>query len=396
MDFYERRFRFKATILGIALLIGGASLYYTFTLVSQLALREKKLIELYANAYKALASSTETDNLDFLLNDVITANQSVPVILTDDHNHYQGHRNINIPDKLSPAERDSLVAREIRIMAAEYPPITVEVYGIKQYIYYRNSDLITQLRYYPLVQLIAITVFGLVSYMAFSNSRRSEQNRVWVGLAKETAHQLGTPISGLLAWMELLRSDNSSPYASLVDDMEKDVKRIQMVSERFSMIGSEAKLERVPLQPLLQNLIDYLKPRTSQKVSFDIETLVPDIQAIVNAPLFEWVIENICKNAIDAMEAKGSLTITLRKSARGSAIIDIKDTGKGIPKNQWKKIFEPGFSTKQRGWGLGLTLVKRIITDYHKGKIFVYRSEIGKGTTFRIIIPSQINRRWWQ
>jgi signal transduction histidine kinase len=307
-------------------------------------------------------------------------------VLTDINNQYQSHRNFTIPENLPKAEFDTIIARQIREMAAQYPPIVVEAAGIKQYIYYRNSALITQLKYFPLVQLLVIGVFGFISYVAFSNSRRAEQNRVWVGLAKETAHQLGTPLSALMGWVEYLRSEGTLDGTGIVDELDKDVKRLEMITQRFSSIGSTPNLQLTELEPVVNNLLDYLRPRVSSRVILKVEALSPGLQAYINVPLFEWVVENVCKNAVDAMDARGYITIRLARSAKGKAIVDIIDTGKGIPKKQFSKVFEPGFTTKKRGWGLGLTLVKRIVDNYHHGKIFVYRSELGKGTTFRILL----------
>jgi signal transduction histidine kinase len=251
-------------------------------------------------------------------------------------------------------------------------------------VFYENSVFYKQLKYYPLILIIIVSIFLLIAYFAFSWSRKAEQNQVWVGMSKETAHQLGTPISSILAWIELLKLkevDNK-----LVEDIEKDVRRLETITERFSKIGSAPVLEKENLNKILANAVNYIKKRTTDKVSFvfyfdeNSELLVP-----INTALFEWVVENICKNAIDAMEGAGQLEISIKDNMQ-IVYIDIKDTGKGIPKSKYKTIFQPGYTTKKRGWGLGLSLSKRIIEQYHLGKIFVKSSELNKGTTFRIVL----------
>lgn len=277
-------------------------------------------------------------------------------------------------------------------MRTQYPPISIEIAGLRQYIYYRNSNLINQLRYYPFIQLAVISLFVLMGYLAFSLSRNAEQNRVWVGLAKETAHQLGTPISSLLAWSEYLRSKPELAAEGIVDEMDKDIVRLQMITARFSSIGSEQKLQLEDLGEMVEGAIDYLRNRVSKKVEISVNLNPPGvpIMAFINRPLFEWVIENITKNAVDAMAGVGTLRLDITELPEGNVQMDIQDSGKGIPRNQFKKVFEPGFTTKKRGWGLGLTLARRIVEQYHKGKIFVKSSEPGKGTTFRILLRNRM------
>ena len=273
-------------------------------------------------------------------------------------------------------------------MKLQYEPIVIEIADLKQYIYYRNSDLIIQLRYYPYVQLAVISLFILMGYLAFSISKNAEQNRVWVGLAKETAHQLGTPISSLIAWAEYLRMKPEIEEEGIVDEMDKDIQRLQMITARFSSIGSEQKLQLEDLGEMVEGAIGYLRSRVSQRVEITVK-INPEgsqVMAFINRPLFEWVVENITKNAVDAMGGMGKLTLEITELTEGNVQMDISDTGKGIPKNQFKKVFEPGFTTKKRGWGLGLTLARRIIEQYHKGRIFVKSSEAGVGTTFRILL----------
>jgi len=385
MDFYDRRYSLKIFLITAALLISGLSIYYTSTMVTTLAERERKLIDLNAKAYKAISEVEDGANQSFLLTEIIAANNSIPVILTDENRVYQSDRNLDLPKDLDSAQFKEAIAKEMLLMESEYAPIPIELSGIKQYIYYRNSKLITQLKYFPLVQLGVISIFGFVTYLAFSNSRRAEQNRVWVGLAKETAHQLGTPLSSLMAWVEYLKSDDRYSSEGIAEELEKDVIRLEMITDRFSNIGSQPILKYEDLRPTLDSILAYLKVRISTKVIFTIEAPA-QMMAVFNKPLFEWVLENVIKNGVDAMNGNGKIIITAFPSTNGMVVIDITDTGKGLKKDQFRRVFEPGYTTKKRGWGLGLTLVKRIVENYHKGKIFVKYSEPGRGTTFRILL----------
>lgn len=392
MDIYSNRSTYKLVIILVALLIGGLSVVYTNELVNKLAERERKLIDLSAKGYKEIASTEFSESQGFLFKEIIEANTSVPVILTDEEGNYISHRNFEVPSGMNPEKEAAYFKKEIEAMKAQYPPIAIEIAGLKQYIYYRNSKLINQLRYYPYIQLAVIGMFILMGYLAFSISRNAEQNRVWVGLAKETAHQLGTPISSLLAWSEYLRTKPEIEEEGIVDEMDKDIHRLQMITARFSSIGSEQKLQLEDLGEMVSQSIDYLRSRVSKRVQITVE-IEPEgaqVMAYINRPLFEWVIENISKNAVDAMGGEGKLNLRIVELTEGNVQMDISDTGKGIPKNQFKKVFEPGFTTKKRGWGLGLTLARRIVEQYHKGKIFVKSSEPGKGTTFRILLRNRI------
>ncbi len=269
-------------------------------------------------------------------------------------------------------------------LKAETQPIEIKIEeSYSQYVYYDESSTLKQLKIYPFYQLGIVGLFVIVSYFAFSYSRRSEQNQVWVGLAKETAHQLGTPMSSLMAWVDLIESDNSFATAESFSEMRKDLDRLKMITERFSKIGSTPVLSKVDIGLQLHSAVDYIKTRSPEEVHYIFAEITPGLHANINAPLFDWVVENICKNAMDAMEGKGSITIRCR--AKGEWIaIDISDTGKGMPKSLFNRVFKPGFTTKKRGWGLGLSLVKRIIENYHKGHIFVKESIPNKKTTFRI------------
>jgi signal transduction histidine kinase len=307
---------------------------------------------------------------------------SVPVLITD----YTKKRVIETGNMPTSHMNDPKYQQQlIKEMSTENDPILINISGRIQYVFYKDSWLLTQLRYYPVIIFIVIGLFLLVAYLLFSVARKAEQNQVWVGLAKETAHQLGTPLSSIMAWVELLKMQQNVPEETIVE-MEKDVDRLQTVAERFSKIGSTAALTKTNLTDLIYNAIDYLKTRTSQNVHYYILTpLEVQIYAPINQQLFEWVIENLCRNAVDAMAGKGSITINIIDEEK-TVSIDITDTGKGIPKSKFKTIFNPGYTSKQRGWGLGLSLSERIITNYHSGKIFVKSSTIDKGTTFRIIL----------
>jgi len=393
MDIYNNRSTFKFVIMLLALLIGGLSVLYTNNLVKKLAEREQKLIDLAAKGYKEIATSEFSESQGFLFKEIIEANTFVPVILTDGESNYISHRNFDAPKGMSPEREAAYFKSQIEEMRQQYPPITIEIMGLKQYIYYRNSPLIIQLRYYPYIQLAVISLFILMGYLAFSLSKNAEQNRVWVGLAKETAHQLGTPISSLIAWAEYLKTKPELEEEGIVEEMDKDIQRLQMITARFSSIGSEQKLHLENLKEIVDTAISYLRSRIGQRVEIVIETDPPELNeilAFINRPLFEWVIENISKNAVDAMGGIGKLTIRMTELLEGNVVLDIIDTGKGIPKNQFKKVFEPGFTTKKRGWGLGLTLARRIIEQYHKGKIFVKSSDPGKNTTFRILLRNRL------
>jgi signal transduction histidine kinase len=322
------------------------------------------------------------DLIRSFISEVAVNSASVPVIYTD-----STKMNVLACGNIDSLKiKDTVFLRnQINIMAAQNAPIEVE-FGdeSKSYIFYQESVLLTQLKYYPYVMFAIIGVFLLIAYLLFSTARRVEQNQVWVGMAKETAHQLGTPLSSLIAWLEYLRSKGLD--VETANEIEKDVKRLETITERFSKIGSVPKLDNVDIMRTLNDAVNYMKLRTSKNVSFSIEkTESSDITALLNVPLFEWVIENLIRNAVDAMNGNGAIKIVVSDQTQ-FVYIDISDTGKGIPKSKYKTVFEPGFTTKQRGWGLGLSLTKRIIENYHSGKIFVKSSEIDKGTTFRIVL----------
>ncbi|GAB3649152.1 HAMP domain-containing sensor histidine kinase [Hymenobacter agri] len=394
---YEKKTRIKILVAALALLIGAATIIYTNLLVKRVAEREQQQIQLYAKAQEFIINS-EAENTLFVFNEIINANATIPVILTDGKD-IVGAKNVAMPPHLPEADSLARLQLELELMKQQHPPIVVKLgAGLNNYIFYRDSQLLRQLRTYPLVQIVVIGCLAVIAYFAFSASRRAEQNRVWVGLAKETAHQLGTPLSSLVGWQSYLRESDRFRDEPIVEDLGKDIRRLEIITERFSNIGSVPVLKDENLLQTTRNAIEYLQSRVSKKVKFAIETDLPlDTPARINVPLFDWVIENICKNAVDAMEGRGSITLHLRRVRtrrtwyrRGApprqVAVDITDTGKGISKAKLETVFMPGFTTKKRGWGLGLALAKRIIENYHEGRLFVKWSEVGRGTTFRVVL----------
>ncbi|MCC7231396.1 MAG: HAMP domain-containing histidine kinase [Bacteroidia bacterium] len=380
MNIYTQKQRWKILLLVAALLIGAASLWYTNKLVNKLAEEEHKKIELWAEATKRLADISEENSDINFLSSVIGNNTTIPVIWTDEHFNVISYRNL---DSIK-AKKPGYLEEQVRTMQEEHNPINIHIgQSLTQYILYKDSNLLVRLRYYPYFQLAVIALFLFVSYLAFSTSRKAEQNQVWVGMAKETAHQLGTPLSSLVAWLELLKLKGiNGEYAT---EIEKDIQRLQTITDRFSKIGSAPALTRENLYDVLMHSVRYIGTRTSDKVSFQLRQPSNTVFVPLNIPLFEWVIENLLKNALDAMGGSGTINIKITDQQQ-FVYIDISDTGKGISKQAYKTIFKPGYTTKSRGWGLGLSLSKRIIEEYHDGQIFVKNSEMGKGTTFRIVL----------
>jgi signal transduction histidine kinase len=395
IDFYTSQSTIKWVVLVVAAVIGVGSIIYTNSLVSKLKEGEREKIRLWAKAVE-FSSTPDVDisALTFISGNIITPENKLPVLMVDSAtNRILFERNIN-PQEGSPEANEAKLRKVLDKMSRENPPEKIRLrYGPNgevsdiQYVYYRNSYLLRQLSTYPYIQLTVIAIFGAIAYLAFSYSRSSEQNRVWVGLAKETAHQLGTPLSSLMAWVEYLQTiPEMDGRTDIVMELEKDVHRLEMITSRFSNIGSEPVLKAEPVEEAIQNTVAYLKPRVSSKVAFQVVAEAPDLKAQMNRPLFEWVIENIVKNAVDAMSGIGHITITIGKESASTVFIDIADDGKGIAKGKVKEVFRPGFTTKKRGWGLGLTLVQRIVQNYHSGRIFVKSSQVDVGTTFRIIL----------
>jgi signal transduction histidine kinase len=393
MDFYRDNTKLKWIILAVSVLISVGSIYYTNILVNQLKEREKQQVELFAKALEYTLMNDD-GNIVFITDEILFKNKSVPVIWLTKDNEYQ-YANIDINPGWSQERKNEFLRKEINRMKESYDPIEIvlrdestgEVFG-KQYVYYENSFLLTQLIAFPYIQLSVLAIFGFISYLAFNYSRTAEQNQVWVGLAKETAHQLGTPLSSLMAWVEVLREDPDIKNKGIVDELDKDIRKLRVVTERFSSIGSTPVLKDENVFHLVNNVVGYLQPRVSSKINFEVYTLSEKIHAQVHAPLFEWVVENLCKNSVDAMGSTGTIAIKILRGSDRKVFVDISDTGKGIPKPMITDVFKPGFTTKKRGWGLGLALAKRIIEMYHEGKIFVKSSEENQGTTFRIELKS--------
>lgn len=383
----------KWIVVGFAVVISFGSIIYTNHLVKQLRERESRQIDIYASSLQFLANETQNTNFILVFDEIVKANRTIPVILTDQLGNPEEYRNLKNADRIEDAEQQKeFLLQEIELMKEQHEPILIRLvdnqeneYG-RKLIFYKNSFLLNQLKFYPYVQLLVIAVFGLITFMVFNYLRRAEQNRVWVGLAKETAHQLGTPLSSLMAWSEYFKGIYPEQNDTFLE-LDKDIDRLRVITDRFSSIGSEPQLSELNIVDAVEEIVSYLKVRLSTKINISV-TFFPnrDISAKINPSLFAWVIENLCKNATDAMQAKGSINISILRANEGRVAIDVSDTGKGIPKSKVNYVFRPGYTSKKRGWGLGLTLAKRIIEQYHEGKIFVKSSELNKGTTFRIYL----------
>ena len=383
MNAYRNKIFWKTFIIISATLIGGISLYYTNILARNMATEEQKRMQIWAEAIRQMQISENENEIDFCL-EIIRNNTSIPVILTDDNNNIVQTRNLS--DSLMIMSDSVYSANRIKTLQEKHAPIVINLPNDhKNFIYYDDSTILKQLAHFPFIQMSIIGIFLIVAYLAFSSSRRAEQNKVWIGMSKETAHQLGTPISSLMAWIEILRQNESNQ--SYVDEMQKDVDRLRMIADRFSKIGSLPTLQPCNLSEAIETAVGYMRTRISSNVTLDVkDNTSHSVMVRLNTALFNWVIENMIKNAIDAMEGKGCITIKLNETLKYAEIL-MTDTGKGLAKNQFKAIFSPGYTTKERGWGLGLSLVQRIVKDYHRGKIMVQSSEIGVGTTFKILLP---------
>jgi two-component system, sporulation sensor kinase D len=372
-----------AAFIVVTLILGN-----TYTFFQKFKTEERLKMKILGQAYERLAIAdleTEVELERFIISE---GNSSIPMIITNGKGEINSWNNINITDSISNYKllntRERLfIDEQFAIMKSQNTPIDVSyTFGdtnIQQYIYYRNSDLLNKLKYYPLALVLILILFSSVIYLFFKSSKIAEQNRLWTGMAKETAHQIGTPLSSLLGWIELLREENIDE--SIVPEIEKDINRLNVIAERFSKIGSVPVLKKHNVVSETKNAIEYLQSRSSKQVVFSFKSEKEEINADLNFQLFGWVIENLIKNAIDSMRGKGEIDILISQDQKHTNIY-ISDTGKGIPKNLRQQIFSPGFTTKKRGWGLGLSLSKRIIEDYHNGKIVVGKSEIDRGTTF--------------
>lgn len=372
----------RTVLIIVAIVIAFISLFVSQRLVRDLSREEYAKMELFAEAYRTLNAADENTDLSLVL-EVIRSNNTIPVIIVDQDGTINNYLNVELGkgDTISNLTRMAAYMRN----AGNSIRINWDESDSSRYyeVCFDESLLLNRLRIYPYIQMGVVMLFVLIAIFALLSFKKTEQNRVWVGLSKETAHQLGTPISSLMAWTELLRDKYND---ELIAEMEKDVNRLQMVAERFSKIGSMPEPVQADMVEVLESVIGYVEHRSPATVSFVREFPNPPVNAKVNSSLFGWVVENLSKNAVDAMSGKGVLTIRLIEE-KTFVTIEIADTGKGIPKNSWRSVFDPGFTTKERGWGLGLSLAKRIVTEYHKGHIYVAQSELGKGTTFRIEIP---------
>ena len=399
----------------LAILICVASVFITNKLVKELKSEETKKIEIWAQATKQLVNSYSQGDFSLAIK-VVSENRNIPVILIDECDSILETRNINffsnsdsivlnkydeIKYNINPLEKDSLTTIKAEKLLKQYKsylretlnemkasgdePIEINFIGDKQWIYYADSELLNNLRYYPIYQLLFIFIFVFIGYMVFSSARKSEQNQVWAGMAKETAHQIATPLSSLMAWSELIKNEKNE---DMIFEMKKDLHRLETIADRFSKIGSKPKLEKHEIISIVEKSVRYLKSRLSQNTEFIIENNEQELYVNINKTLLEWVIENICKNAVDAMQGKGKIKIAINQNDSTIQII-IKDTGKGIDKLLISDIFKPGVTSKARGWGLGLSLSKRIIEDYHKGKLFLLESNEQNGTSFAIVLPKE-------
>lgn len=389
MQWTDRIRQVKIMLVIAAIVIAGASLLASHYLVKDLAKEERNKMETWAQALHTLNNADETTDLSLVLN-VIQGNNTIPVIVMDSDGTVSDYRNIEMDEKTA-ADSNAYVSRYGKRMYKDGNYIKIFLGDTPsssdyQLVCYDESTLLKRLSQYPYWQLGIVMIFVAVAIIALLASKRAEQNKVWVGLSKETAHQLGTPISSLMAWVEIMKENY--PDDELIPEMNKDVKRLELIAERFSKIGSLPEPTDASMNDVISHVVEYMDRRTSKKV--EIIRHLPEHEIIVkmNASLFEWVIENLCKNAVDAMEGKGKIELTLNDEAN-RVVIEVRDNGKGIRKKDIKNVFTPGFTTKKRGWGLGLSLAKRIVEEYHKGRIFVKSTEIGKGTTFRIEMNKQ-------
>jgi len=390
MSFFKNTLFLKRIAILISIVIVSLILWNTYDFFNTFKSEERSKMEVVAMALKEFAINQNLNDDFNVEGKVIESNRNIPMILVDANDQILLDKNGNV-DANSFQNLDSTKAldikylqRQLRIMKKENDPIEIKLSENRiQKIYYRNSDLINKLTYYPLALILILTLFLAVIYMMFNSNKIAEQNKLWTGMAKETAHQIGTPLSSLLGWIAILKVENISE--KYVDEIENDVHRLNTIANRFSKIGSLPELKKRDVVAITKKAYDYLESRSSKQITFSFESKRQELFSNLNEELYGWVIENLIKNAIDAMKGKGSLSVAIESDAKKIRIL-VSDSGKGMPKSMFKQIFKPGFTTKKRGWGLGLSLSKRIIKDYHKGRIFVKKSEINKGTTFQIVL----------
>ena len=389
MNLPQNKTLLRWVLIFAAFVVVALILWNTNTFFKKFKQEERLKMELLATAYKNINSSDL--NLDITLEgNIIASNKNIPMIVTDEFGNIKSWANLKIEMGAVdfndlPTEGRMYLTNQLNIMKSENQPIVVPYVGKTDYIYYRDSDLLNKLQYYPLALVLILLLFGTIIFLVFKSNKVAEQNKLWAGMAKETAHQIGTPLSSLLGWVEILRMENTDE--NTVSEIEKDIERLNTIADRFSKIGSVPKLERHEIVYETKKAYEYFARRSSKLIDFQFS---PDddskLYAMVNSQLYSWVIENLLKNAIDAMDGKGTIQIKVAEKNGKYIQISIQDTGKGIPKNIYRKIFEPGFTTKRRGWGLGLSLTKRIIEDYHEGKVYVEKSETNVGTTMSILL----------
>lgn len=394
-NFYDSRRIWKSVLIVISLILVGAFIYISNNLVRDLATQERERMQIWANATKELTSASSTGmntDVDFLFS-IIESNHNIPVLLVDDKENILMHRNFKLPEpidslspyEMSPANEEFLESKLARLKGSQnHIPIVIDDHTV-QHLYYEDSTVLRRLAYYPYIQLGVLAVFVMIVYFALISIKKAEQNKVWVGLSKETAHQLGTPISSLMAWMQMLEAINVDK--DIVSDMDKDVHRLSVIADRFSKIGSKPEMELSFINQAVSTSLEYMRSRISSRVKLTLHLPEDECGVMLCQSLFEWVMENLTKNAVDAMQGEGAIDVYVKSDVGKMILIDVKDTGKGIAHKNFKTVFNPGYTTKKRGWGLGLTLVKRIVEEYHGGRIYVKDSEIGKGTTFRIELP---------
>lgn len=380
MNFLTNTLLFKRIAVLVSLIIVSLILWNTYIFFQKFKNEERLKMEILATAQKELATNLDlNDDVDLPLK-IIETNNNIPSILVDENGKIESFQNLDSLKSLNPKYLEEQLAK----MKSENKPIEVSYKGKnKKLIYYRNSDLLNRLTYYPLALILILILFLSVIYLFYSSNKAAETNKLWTGMAKETAHQIGTPLSSLLGWIAILKMEKVDD--KYVEEIEKDVSRLNTIANRFSKIGSTPELKKQNIVSITKQAFDYLESRSSKQISFTFHSSNNEILTNLNKELFGWVIENLIKNAIDAMSGKGSLKLAITTTQK-RVKITVSDTGKGMSKKLYRQIFKPGFTTKKRGWGLGLSLSKRIVEDYHKGKIFVQKSEIDKGTTFEILL----------
>lgn len=380
MNIFQNTFWLKRIVVLVSIVIVSFILWNTYIFFQKFKEEERNKMKLFAIAMKEFGNNSNLDDEFNVEGKVIENTKSIPLILTSEKGEIIESQNLDSLKVLNP----KYLEKQLQIMKDQNDPIEISYKNTqKQYVYYRNSDLLYKLKYYPLALLLILGLFITIIYMVFKSSKVAEQNKLWTGMAKETAHQIGTPLSSLLGWIAIFRTENIDQM--YVDEIEKDVDRLNIIANRFSKIGSLPELKQHNIVSITKTVFNYLESRSSKQISFSFNASHEEINTQINTELFGWVIENLIKNAIDAMQGKGTLDLSIKSTSK-KVKITISDTGKGMHKSQFKQVFKPGFTTKKRGWGLGLSLSKRIIEDYHKGKIFVQKSEIGKGTTFQVLL----------